>query len=121
VHGPEAIEAGTQNLVAFWSGFAHGVGRYLIEEGHDLIAGKADLLSEGGSSRLLHDSLAASPSVCGRSQRGPVGLPRRLLVSLPLDTFAKVDCGWFLSWDCPLGWSELWPSMPDVIPDGTIV
>jgi hypothetical protein len=35
---PAEIAAdGIADPVAFWSGFAHGVGRYLLEEGHVLL------------------------------------------------------------------------------------
>jgi hypothetical protein len=35
---PAEIAAdGVTDTVAFWSGFAHGVGRYLLDEGHVLL------------------------------------------------------------------------------------
>jgi hypothetical protein len=33
----EAAPGGIADPVAFWSGFAHGVARYLLEEGHALL------------------------------------------------------------------------------------
>jgi hypothetical protein len=34
----ETAPDGIADPVAFWSGFAHGVRRYLLEEAHDLLA-----------------------------------------------------------------------------------
>ena len=38
----ETVPDGIVDRVAFWSGFAHGVARYLLEEGHVLLDDSPD-------------------------------------------------------------------------------